>query len=94
MTQVPMILTQGQGHIFPKWVKNQRTGHISEAISPTHFILGTKVQPNMVHSMTQVPMTLTLVQGQRSRSNFSKNGLKNQRTGHISEVISPTDQTS
>ena len=38
--------------------KNQRTGHISEAISPTDFILGTKIQPNKAHSMTQVPMTL------------------------------------
>ena len=53
-----------------KWVKNQRTGHISEAISPTDFILGTKVLPNNAHSMTQVPMTLTLGQGLRSRSNF------------------------
>ena len=43
----------------PKCVKNQRTGHISEAISPTDFILGTKVQPNKAHLMTQVPMTLT-----------------------------------
>ena len=51
-----------------KWVKNQRTGHILEAISPIDFILGTKVQPNKAHSMTQVPMTLTLGQGQRSRS--------------------------
>ena len=44
-----------------KWVKNQRTCHILETISPTskHFILGTKVQPNEAHSMTQVPMTLT-----------------------------------
>ena len=53
--------------------KNQRTGHISEAISPTDFILGTKVQPNKTYSMTQVPMTLTLGQGHRSRSNFPKN---------------------
>ena len=44
--------------------KKQRTGHISEAISPTDFILGTKVQPNKAHSMTQVSMTLTLGQGQ------------------------------
>ena len=60
---------------FPqKWVKNQRTGHISEAIS-----LGTKVHPNKVHSMTQVPMTLTFGQGQRSRSNYPKNGLNNKQ---------------
>ena len=61
MTQVPM---KGQGqrsrsNFPPKLVKKQRTGHISEAISPTDFILGTKVQPNKAHSMTQVPMTLT-----------------------------------
>ena len=77
MTQVPMTLTQGQrsrSNFSIKWVTNQRTGHISEAISPTHFLLGTKVQPNKVHSMTQVPMTLTLGQGQWSRSNFPKNG--------------------
>ena len=48
----------------PKWVKKQRTGHISEAISFTDFILGTKVQPNKAHSMTQVPMTFTKVKGQ------------------------------
>ena len=47
--------------LFTKWVKNQRTGHISEAILPTDFILGTNVQPNKAHSMTQVPMTLTEV---------------------------------
>ena len=45
---------QGQDHrrsqvkvkFSPKWVKNQRTGHISEAILPTDFILGTNVQLN------------------------------------------------
>ena len=72
-----MTLTEkGQGQIFQKWVKNQRTGHISEAILPTDFILGTNVQLNKSHSMTQVPMTLTEDQGQRSRSNFPKNGKK------------------
>ena len=70
MTQMPMTLTFGQ--IFPKMSKNTTTGHISEAISPTDFILGTKVQPNKAHSMTQVPMTMT--QCQRSRSNFPQNG--------------------
>ena len=71
--------------------KNQRTGHISEAISLTDFILGTKVQPNKAHSMTQVPMTLT----NRSRSKVKvkcfQKWVKNQRIGHISEAISPTD---
>ena len=57
-----------------KCIEKQRTGHISEAISLTDFIFGTKVQSNKAHSMTQVPMTLTFGQGQRSRSNFPKNG--------------------
>ena len=56
--------------------KPLKIGHISDAISPTDFILGTKVQPNKAHSMTQVPMTLTQGQGQRSRSNFPKIGKK------------------
>ena len=58
-----------------KWVKNQRTGHNLDAISPTDFILGTKVQRNKAHSMAQVPMILTKGQGQRSMSKFSQNGL-------------------
>ena len=33
--------------------------YISEAISPTDLILGSKLQPNKTHSMIQVPMTLT-----------------------------------
>ena len=61
-------------------------GNISDAISPTDFILSTKVQPNKAHLMTHVPMTLTQGQGQI----FSKMG-KNQRTGPILEDISPTD---
>ena len=73
MTQVPMCRCRGQGQIFQKMHKKQRTGHISEAISLTDFIFGTKVQPNKAHSMTQVPMTLTQGQDQRSRSNFLKN---------------------
>ena len=44
--------------------------HISDAISPTDFILGTKLQPN--NSTTQVTMTLTLGQSHRSRSNVLK----------------------
>ena len=91
MIQVPMTLTlgQAQGQISPKWVKNQRTGHISEAISPTDFILGTKLQSNKVHSMTQVPMSLTF--GQKVKVKFPPKWVKNQRTVHISEAISPTD---
>ena len=46
------------------FVKNQRTGHISEALAPTDFILGTKIQPIKAHSMAQVPMTLTKDEGQ------------------------------
>ena len=77
-----MTLTQGQGHRsrsnIKKLAKIYKMGHISDAISPTDFILGTKVHPNKAHSMTQVPMTLTegQGQGQRSRSNFPKNGKK------------------
>ena len=78
MIQVPMTLTQGQGHRsrsnIQKSAKIYKMGNISDAISPTDFILGTKVQPNKAHSMTHVPMTLTQGQGQRSRSNFPKNG--------------------
>ena len=66
-----------------KWVKKQRTGHISEAISPTDCILGTKVQPNMAHLMTQVSMTLTQGQGQRSRSNFSKMDKKPKKWSYL-----------
>ena len=53
-----MFKVKGQGQIFQKWVKNQRTDHISEAISPTDFIFGIKVQPNKAHSMTQVHVPL------------------------------------
>ena len=78
MTQVAMILTKSQGHRsrsnVQKLAKIYKMDHISDAISPTDFILGTKVQPNRVHSMTQVPMTLTQGQGQRSRSIFPLNG--------------------
>ena len=71
-----MTLTKGQGHRsrsnVQKMAKIYKMGHISDAISPTDFILGTKVQTIKAHSMTQVPMTLTLGQGHRSRSNFPK----------------------
>ena len=74
MTQVPMTLTKGQGHRsrsnVQKFAKIYKMGH---AISPTDFILGTKVQHNKAHSMTQVPMTLIKVKGQGQ--NFSKMGL-------------------
>ena len=61
--------------------KKQRIGHIS------------KVQPNMLHSMTQVSMTLTLCQGQRSRSKFSQNGLNTKQlaTSLMPFLISPTN---
>ena len=61
----------------PKWIKNSTTGQISDAISPTAFILGTKIQHKNAHSMTQVPMTLNQGKGQRSRSNFPQNGKEN-----------------
>ena len=75
-----MTLTKGQGHRsrsnVQKLAKIYKIGHISDAISPTDLILGTQVQPNKTHSMIQVPMTLTLGHGERSRSNFPKNGKK------------------
>ena len=50
MTQVPMTLTKGQGHRsgsnVQKVTKIYKIGHISDAISPIDFILGTKVQTN------------------------------------------------
>ena len=95
MTQVPMTLVKvkGQCQILPKMgKKKQITGHISEAILPTDFILGTKVQSNKAQSMTQVTMTLTFGWS-RSKVNvkFSHKWVINQRTGPISEAISPTD---
>ena len=68
MTQVPMTMTKRQSHRsrlnVQKLAKINKMGHISDAISPTDFILGTKVQPNKAHSMTLVPMTLTFGQTQ------------------------------
>ena len=46
-----------------KLAKIYKMGHISDAISPTDLILGTKVQPNKVHPMTQALITLTFGQG-------------------------------
>ena len=72
MTQVPMTLTKGQGHRsrsnVQKLAKIYKMGHISDAILPTDFILGTKVQPIMAHSKTQVLMTLVKVKGQGQTS--------------------------
>ena len=52
MTQVPMTLDKGQGHRsrsnVQKLAEIYKMGHISEAISPTDFILGTKIQPKKV----------------------------------------------
>ena len=48
---------------------------ISDAISPTDFIHGTKVQPNKTHSMTQVLLILTKGQGQIFEQKI--NALKN-----------------
>ena len=76
-----MTLTKVQDHRsrsnVQKLAKIYKMGHISDAISLTDFILGTKVQPNKTHSMIQVPMTLTL--GHRSRLNFSKMGKKTKK---------------
>ena len=72
MTQLPSAMVKVK--FSQKWVKNLTTGHISDAISPTDFILGTNVQHNKAHSMTQVLMTLTKGQGQRSRSKVKVKG--------------------
>ena len=89
LTQVPIrSRSKVKVKFSEKLVKKQRTGHISEAISPTDFILGTKVQPNKAHQITQVSMTLT--QGKGQGQIFPKMGI-NQRTCHISVAISPTD---
>ena len=71
-------------------VKIQRTGPISEAISPTDFLLGTKVQSNKAHSMTKCRWSWPKIKVKGQGQIFSKMG-KNQRTGHVSEAISPTD---
>ena len=52
MTLTPRSKVKVKVNFSPKWVKIQRTGPISEAILPTDFILGTKVQPTKAHSMT------------------------------------------
>ena len=79
-----MTLTLGQVKVkfLENSVKSQTTGHISDATSPTDFILGTKVYPNKANSMTQMPIG----QGQ-----ISPKLVKNLRTDHILEAISPTD---
>ena len=50
-----LTLTRSQGYRssmnIKKWFKT--TGHILDAISRTDFILGTKVQPKMAHSITK-----------------------------------------
>ena len=67
MTQVMMTLTEGQGSVkvighgkknFQKWFKKNKQyalSRIADSISPTDFILGTKVQPKK----TQMTMALT-----------------------------------
>ena len=51
-----MTLTKGQGHMsrsnVQKMAKIYKISHISDAISPTDFMLDIKVQPNKAHSMT------------------------------------------
>ena len=65
MTQVSVTLTEGQGHQsrsnVQKLAQNDTIGHISNAILPTDFILGTKVHPNKGQFMIQVLVTLTEV---------------------------------
>ena len=95
---VTMALTKGQSHRskvtrsnFSKMVKNLTTCYIMDAIFPIVFKLSTRAQPNKAHLMTQVTMSVTIGQGHRSRSNFSKNGQKNEQLhGHMSDAITPT----
>ena len=42
----------GQGQLSKNWPKSKKMGHMLDAISPTDFILGTKIQPNNVLSTT------------------------------------------
>ena len=60
-------------------------GNVSDAISPTDFILGTKVQPNKAH------FNYPSAEMVKVKVNFPPKCLKIQRTGPISEAISPTD---
>ena len=64
--------------------KIYKMGHISDAISITDFILGTEVQPDKAHSMTQVPMTLTQGQpGQGQAQIFPKMGKKTKNWSYL-----------
>ena len=80
MTQMLMILTKGQGHLFPKMGKKSKNWSYLGGYLSTDFILGTNVQPNKAHSMTQG-------QGQRSRSNFPKNDKKKPKQLAISRRL-------
>ena len=67
MTQVLMTLTfkvKGQGQNFPKMCKSPNNLPYLRCYFSTDFILDTKVPPKKAHSMTQVPMTWTFIQGQ------------------------------
>ena len=81
-------MTEGQGQRsrsnLPKIGKNTKQ---LDAISPTDFIFDIKVQPNKAHSVTQVLMTLTKGQGQRSRSNFPKIGKKSNNWPYLGQLI-------
>ena len=48
---IAVTLTKGQVKFFPKRVKKNThtTGYILDAISPTDFILSTKVQPSQAY---------------------------------------------
>ena len=72
MTPVPMTLTEGQGQIFPKMCKNQRTGHISNSIEPTNFVLGFNTQQHDVHLMIKIKVNLTDDEGHMRRSKVIK----------------------
>ena len=63
-----LTLTQGQRSNFKVKQEIERICiHISNPIWPTNVILGTKIQTNKAHLMTQVPKVKVTGQGQMSK---------------------------
>ena len=75
MIQLPMIFrsrSKVKVKFSSKWIKNYTTGHISDAISHTDFILGTKLQPIKRIQWPKCRCRMTFGQGQRARSKVLK----------------------
>ena len=70
----PSVKVKSQGQNFPKMGKSPNNLPYLRCYFPTDFILDTKIPPKKAHLMTQVPMTWTFIQGQRSRLKFPQNG--------------------